>query len=202
MLNTFEPGFFLAIVDFIPTTLFLLGGLYLIKYTHRNTSQLFYVLMLIGVISVVYGGYSNAVWKFIYAVSGNDITFLNDLNVYFLSIGSLLIFISVISVFIRYNKNRNTLYAVPFFIPVISILTASTIGYLALLATICIERKLVKAGIALFLYMVIGIAMAIFSIMDDITWAHWVTQILNIIGSGAMLYGVYNLNKYDKAYSR
>lgn len=199
----FTPSILLALIDFIPVVLFAVGCYFLLKYAYRNTSKGFFALMLIGVLITFTRGMSKATWKILYAITNNNITPFNNSQMYLLATGTTMIFISVISIFVRHKKAKktSTMLSLPFFVPVICILTASTIGYLALLSIISFDKKHKKAGTAFLIYLAIGLFMAGASSLGEYEIVHWICEFVNILGSCTLIYGTYHLNKLDKEQS-
>lgn len=188
----------MALVDFIPVILFLMGSVILMKKLHSKMQATSFALFSTGLINVFIAGFLKATYKLLYAANICDFEALNTMFFPVQSIGFLLAGIGLISTVIK-NKNI-VLSAAPAFYKGTFLFVGLMILGLGLLDTgLCIiaSKSKKKAAIPLFiLSFVFSLCMGYLS-SRDFTQAsmNWIAQFINIAGQGCFLGGALMLKK-------
>lgn len=188
----------MALVDYIPVILFLIGAIILMKKLHSKMQATSFALFSTGLINVFIAGFLKATYKLLYATNICDFEALNTMFFPVQSIGFLLAGIGLISAIIK-NKNI-VLSTAPILYKGTFLFVGLMILGLGLLdAGLCIiaSKSKKKGAIPLFiLSFVFSLCMGYLS-SRDFTQAsmNWIAQFINIAGQGCFLGGALILNR-------
>jgi len=203
----FTPSLGMALFDFVPVILFVIGSFYLGSFVKRNSNTFVFIMFAAGIATANFAGLCKAAWKFMLATSGKGIAWMDDLQFLFLGIGLTLVFIAVFIIMRKRKKAENTAAAAAIMFTVkgtnlfyylLTLVVAATIGYLSCL--IIIAKKL-KSNISVVLYIaygVISIMMGALSGSGEMEIINWIAQTINTIGIFALLIAHFHLNRKDK----
>ncbi|MBN2878275.1 MAG: hypothetical protein JXN65_01470 [Clostridia bacterium] len=205
MTVNFTPSLVMALTDFIPVILFLAGSIVLSCYMKRNSCTVCFVLFILGALIVNFGGFAKATWKLLLATSGKNIPWLDDLQFLFMGIGTLLIFISLLSLVVRKKKQEKflvpaaifTIKDTNMFYYLLALVIISTTGYLACLAILSAKQKNRISMIFYIIYWVISLAMGGLSGKGELESVNWIAQSINTLGMLLLLAAHIRLNKRD-----
>ena len=208
MTANFTPSLIMALTDYIPVILFLIGSYVLGKFMKRRASLFFFILYVLGMATANFAGLCKATWKLMLATGTNAYAWMDDLQFLFLGIGLTIVFISILSVL---QKSKHLKTSVPvllftvkgtnLFYYLLTIVVASTIGYLSCLI---IYARRIQCRIAVVLYIsygVISIMMGALSGSGGMEIINWIAQSINTVGTGALLIAHIYLNKKDLAFA-
>lgn len=203
----FTPSLGMALFDFVPVILFLIGSFYFGSFVKRNNSIFVFIMFVVGIAIANFAGFCKASWKLILALGGANIAWMDDLQFLFLGIGLSLVFIAA---FIIMRKRKTTqkssaLAAIMFtvkgtnlFYYLLTLVVASTIGYLSCLIIIAKKLKVHISVVLYITYGVISIMMGALSGSGEMEMVNWIAQTINTVGMCALLIAHFNLNKKDK----
>jgi len=205
MAVNFTPSLVMALTDFIPVILFLAGSIFLACYMKRNSCAFCFVLFILGALIVNFGGFAKAAWKLLLATSGENIPWLDDLQFLFMGVGTLLIFISLLSLVIQKKKTEKsvaaaavfTIKGTSMFYYLLALVIISTTGYLACLAILSAKQKNRLSMIFYIIYWIISLAMGGMSGKGELESINWIAQGINTLGMLLLLVAHINLNKRD-----
>lgn len=199
--KAFVPTLPLVILDFLPCILFLVAFIILLSYARRNTSKLLFFVMLLGVIIVEIGALSKVTWKLLNVVADMNVIELSNIGLYLIGLGTLLIFITVINITMRekayITSITSTTYGLPFFLPMIIILTMSTCGYLICLIMLAESKKKLLSVAMFAIYLAVTLTLTGFTPVGKSMMVHWISEGINSLGTLALVIGAYTLNKAD-----
>jgi len=205
MTANFTPSLLMALTDYIPVILFLIGSFYLGSIVHRKASTFVFIMFVIGISISHFAGFAKATWKLLLATSGTNIAWLDDFQFLFLGIGIFLVFVSILTIVIKQTKKSKrtlapallTIKGTSAFYYLLTLVVLSTIGYLSCL--IILSRK-VKCHISVIFYIIYGvisILMGALSGSGEYEIVNWIAQSINTIGTLSLLIAHINLNKKD-----
>lgn len=192
----------MALVDYIPVVLFALAAVLLQKGLYNKMNKGVFALFAAGTIDVICAGALKATYKLLYALGVCDFQALDHMFFPVQSIGFLLAGLGILFMLLS-RKDRTKAAALAAAPPVwkgtflfVGLMVA---GLACLDVALCIlSSKLKKPGvIALFvLSFVCSLGMGYLSSQDfALASMNWIAEGVNVVGQGALLAGVYLLDK-------
>ncbi len=197
----------MAIVDFIPVGLFFAAAVILQRDLYNKMVKGAYALLASGSILVLISGIYKAGWKILYAIGLSDFQALDISFFPMQAPGFLLVFLSLLGMFTRYNKvagKKNTeimgaAAAVPVYtgnIPFVMVQVVGCAGTKWCLFAMALRMKKKAAALLFVVSFVFMLGMGYLSSQfDDTSSMHWVAQCVNIVSQGALLAGVLILHR-------
>lgn len=184
----------MALVDYIPVLFFTIAGIILMCDLKNKMNNLVFAIFAIGIADIAVAGACKATWKLIYAATGNNISFLNEMFFPTQSMGFLLAGVAlVIMLIMKKNKNEVRHYSVMGYI----IIMVAGLAFIDTVLSI-LAAKLKKPGLILLfvLSFVCSMGMGYISSRDftEAFW-NWLAEGINIVGQGALLIGTVVLHK-------
>ncbi len=193
-----------SLYDLVPIALFFLGSLILLKALYNKMVKGAYVLLSGGIIMVLSAGLLKALHKFLIGALEIDYTILDKQFTPTQSIGFLLIFLGLIGMFTKYNKNYTKvrssiipLLLIPSFLviteydsslPFIIMMVIGATGILSMLIYISCRLKNTKAIIAFSIAIIAMLGMGYLSSGSTFSRA-WIQISVNIIYQGMFFLG-------------
>lgn len=191
----------MALVDYIPVALFALAALILLRDLYNKMSKAAYALFAAGVIDIACAGALKATWKLLYASGVCNFEALNAMFFPVQSIGFLLAGIGILLMICNKRGEGTAALAVapPVFKGTFVFVGLMVAGLGLMDAVLCIIAVKMKKPwlIAVFvLSFVCSLGMGYLSSKDFAEASmNWIAEIVNVIGQGALLGGVYMLHK-------
>jgi len=181
----------LSLLDFVPNLAFLLGGIYLIRWVKNSGSKFSFPLMKMGSVLVLIGGFSKAIWKLLYTIRLADIWVLSELQFMVLTPGFTLMFISAISMAKQEKQFKNYSAMAVWKIPLLAVMTISSIGLQATLGYIAFKKKIRTAELAYGISILCVLGLAGMASAEQSIMNQWIEEIINSIGQIAFAGGSY-----------
>ena len=191
----------MALVDYIPVVLFALAALILLRDLYNKMSKAAYALFAAGVIDIACAGALKATWKLLYASGVCNFEALNAMFFPVQSIGFLLAGIGILLMICNKRAEGTAALAVapPVFKGTFVFVGLMVAGLGLMDAVLCIIAMKMKKPwlIAVFvLSFVCSLGMGYLSSKDFAEASmNWIAEVVNVIGQGALLGGVYMLHK-------
>ena len=183
----------MALIDYIPVILFLLGSLTLVKDLKHKMKMPALILFATGVTLVCAAGFFKATYKLLYASHVGDFLWMSRQMFTNQSFGFLLAGIGIM-IFILDKDNRA--YA---FLPTMALVGIMVVGLGAMDAGLCYIANRMKKRNALVCFIVsffLCLCMGYLSSKDfDRAFMNWLAQIINICGQGLFCLGTQILDK-------
>lgn len=165
----------MAIMDFIPVCLFFAAALILQRDLYNKMVKGAFALLAAGSIMVLLSGIYKALWKILYAMGVCDYTALD----------------------VAFSLWAATL--VPVYESNLVFILGQTIGCGGFQWCLFILARRMKQRLAAILFVLAFVFMMgmgyLSATFDDSSNMHWVAQTVNILGNGALLWGVCLLHK-------
>lgn len=192
----------MAIVDFIPVALFFAAAVILQRDLYNKMVKGAFALLTAGSIMVLIAGIYKATWKILYALGVCDFQALDIAFFPLQGPGFVLVFLSMIGLFSKYNKEKAVLRSVapvPLFLSNMPFVVLQIIGCAGAqwsLFAISMRMKKRMAGVLFVVSFVFMLGMGYLSSQfDDSSSMNWLAQCVNIVSQGALLLGVVLLHK-------
>lgn len=175
----------MAIFDFVPNIAFLVGAFYLVKVAVLIKGRPCSRMVMAGSLLVALGGILKATWKLLYAANIADIQFFSQVQFALLSPGFLGLLIAVIYL-ARYQSKNTQLAAfaiAPWKLPLLFIMTITSLGAYGILTYIAFRRKIPFAAVG-FIFAFIGVLlMGGLASQTQTVSLQWVEQSINSVAN-------------------
>ena len=187
----------LSLLDFVPNLAFLVGAYYLVKIVQTKNKGFYYYATIIGGLLVFLGGTLKAVWKLLVTLEVGDFQWMSNAQFPLHAPGFLLLFISMIYLVGRDKKDAQAgvMAMAVWKIPLLAVLTISSIGMDGILAYLSFKRKSKLAGVLFILSLLILLSMAGMAGGEQTISRQWIEEIVNTGGQIAFALGSYLLYK-------
>lgn len=193
MEQTYTLG--LSLLDFVPNLAFLVNAYFLVKLVRLKNRPFQLTAMITGSSLVVLGGTLKAVWKLLYTLGVGDFQLMSELQFMLLAPGFLLMLVSLI-LFTRKEKgNKGTFLntIAPWKIPLLAIMTVSSLGVLGILGYLAFRRRVYWAAILFVTAVVCMLGMARLAGGEQTVALQWIEEGINSLGQIAWAAGSYLL---------
>ena len=190
----------MALVDYIPVILFAIAAVILMRDLYNKMNKVSFALFAAGTINIISAGALKATYKLLYAGGVCDFEALNAMFFPVQSIGFLLAGAGILLMMLR-KKRATSLLAVA---PPVFKGTFVFVGFMvaglgildAVLALIACRMKKTWLIAVFAVSFVCSLGMGYLSSKDFAEAAmNWIAECVNVVGQGALLYGVYMLDK-------
>lgn len=194
----------MAIVDFIPVALFFAAAVLLQRDLYNKMVKGAYALLAAGSIMVLISGVYKATWKILYALGVCDFSALDVSFFPMQAPGFVLVFLSLIGMFSRYNKEKGkerllSAAPVPLFVsnmPFVALQTLGCVGTQWCLFAMALRMKKKSAAVLFVLAFISILGMGYLSSQfDDSSSMNWLAQCVNIVSQGTLFLGVLILHR-------
>ena len=184
----------MAIIDYIPVTLFALAALMIFKNLRNKMSKVNQILFICGAVLVTCAGGLKATYKLLYALNVGDFIWMNNQMFTNQALGFLLAGIAV--VFTAVKPQRSRVYGL---LPTPVLILMMVAGLGAMDAGLCFIANMMKKRNALACFIIsffFSLMMGYLSSRDfDKAFMNWMAQGINICGQLLLLIGCKILDK-------
>jgi hypothetical protein len=193
MNETYTLG--LSLLDFVPNLAFLAGAWYLIQIVKMKNRHFYYYAVISGSLLVFLGGTLKALWKLLVTIGAGDFQWLSNAQFPLHAPGFLLLFICMIYLVIQDKKSAKAgvMSIALWKIPLLVVLTISSLGMDGILAYLSFKNKTKLAGILFILAFLCLFGMAGMSSGGQGINLQWIQEIINSCGQIAFAVGCYLL---------
>ena len=191
----------MALVDYIPVILFAIASVILMCDLYNKMSKVSFALFAAGTVNIFSAGALKATYKLLYAGGVCDFESLNAMFFPTQSIGFLFAGIGILLMMCQKKRGTSLLAAVaPPLFKGTFVFVGLMVAGLGILDTVMalIACKMKKPWlIAVFaVSFVCSLCMGYLSSKDFAEAAmNWIAECVNVVGQGALLFGVYTLHK-------
>jgi hypothetical protein len=191
----------MAALDFLPVLAFLAGILLLVMTAHLLKAGLCQWLFTISGALIFLGGLLQATWKFLYFCDICDYRWMSNAQFILMGPGFLLFLIAVISLSrqTRPNRNLSLILMTPWKIPLLAVMTLSSLAAYGLLAVMSLRKKLPVAYAGFLLALLGVLAMGFLASRPQTISMQWLEQSVNTGANIAFAVGCYQIFRWQKA---
>lgn len=185
----------MALFDFLPNIAFLVGAFYLVKLALLLRGKPCARMLTAGTALVFLGGMLKAIWKLLYAANIADIQLFSQAQFVLLAPGFFGILVSVI-LLAREQRRKGTLPLLaiaPWKIPLLAMMTLSSLGAQGILVYIGFRRKARVAAYAFIVAVLCMLGMSGMASGAQTVARQWIEQGINAVGQIAFAIGSYAL---------
>ncbi|MCR5741592.1 MAG: hypothetical protein K6G38_03965 [Gammaproteobacteria bacterium] len=201
---------FLGLYDLIPVVLYLIGSVILLRTLYNKMVKGCYVLTAGGAIMVFVAGVLKALHKILIGALNIDYVILDKQFTSTQSIGFILLFIGLIGMFTKYNKNYTKVRSIALLplisfitltantydssLPFIALMVIGAAGSLIMLIYMAIRMKSKVSVVIFIIAIIVMVSMGYLSTQRYFEYA-WIAITTNIIYQGSYLLGIIILSK-------
>lgn len=194
-----------AIYDLVPVCLFLAGGVIMLRCFYNKMVKGAYALLASGSVMIFAAGVLKAMHKFLLGIASIDYVILDKQFTSTQSLGFLLIFLALVGMFTKHNKNYTKVRAIslPLFLaaafaevkvyesslPFIVIMVIGATGMLVMLTYMAFRMQKPGAAVLFIISILAMVSMGYLSTKRYYEWA-WIQISVNIIYQGGFLLGM------------
>lgn len=187
----------MAVFDFVPNIAFLVGAFFLVKIAVIAKGRPCSRMVMAGALLVALGGILKATWKLLYAANIADIQFFSELQFILLAPGFFGLLIAVI--YLARNQSKKSQMAVfaiaPWKLPLLFIMTITSLGAYGILTYISFRRKLPFAAAGFILSFIGVLLMGGLASQPQTVALQWIEQSINSIANIGFSIGTFLLYK-------
>jgi hypothetical protein len=191
----------LALVDFLPSIAFLVGGIFLFRMIRSKRGLLAGWLALAGTLLVFLGGFTKALWKLLVAARLADIQWLAQSQFVLSAIGFLALCLAVIS-YARQAGNSTpagtVLAMAAWKIPFLFVMVVASLGMEGILAYLAFRRKVPWAAAGFILGVLGLLAMSVLSGAEQTIPMQWMEEVINTTGQAGFMLGCILLDRNSR----
>ena len=191
----------MALMDFLPVIAFLAGIVFLVMTARLLKAGLCQWLFTISGALIFLGGLLQATWKFLFFCDICDYRWMSNAQFILMGPGFLLFLIAVIllSQQTQPTKGLPLLIMAPWKIPLLAVMTLSSLAAYGLLAVIAFRKKL-PVAFAGFLLALLGVlAMGFLASRPQTISMQWLEQSVNTGANIAFAVGCHQIFRWQKA---
>ena len=192
----------LAIFDFVPVILFLIGAYFLVRVTTMVRSAACGRMAMAGALLIFLGGFLKALWKLLYSTNVADLRWMSELQFALVAPGFLGLMIAAIYLARAKNKNQNAdmaMFAIATWkIPLLAIMTLTSMGANGILAYLCFRRKARLAAVGFIIAFLCLVGMGAMASGEQTVAKQWIEQSINAFGQFGFAFGSILLHRNVK----
>lgn len=175
----------LALTDYIPNIAFLIGSLFLVRTVLLARGKPCSRMCMAGSFLVFSGGILKATWKLVYTLGIADLQWMSQIQFILLAPGFLALLVTAI-LLARAKPLKApaiTLAIAPWKIPLLAIMTLSSLGAQGILTYVSFKRKVPLAASFFIVAVLCMLGMSGMASGSDQTVAtQWIEEIMNSVG--------------------
>jgi hypothetical protein len=175
----------LALLDYIPNLAFLVGSIYLVRTVLLARGKPCSRMCMAGSFLVFSGGILKATWKLIYTLGVADIQWMSQIQFVLLAPGFLALLVTAILLARAkpFKAPAITLAIATWKIPLLAIMTLSSLGAQGILTFISFKRKVPLAASLFIVAVLCMLGMSgMASGSEQTVSTQWIEEIMNSVG--------------------
>jgi hypothetical protein len=184
----------LALFDFVPVAFFLTGAIFLVRTAMRMCGPRCGRLAIAGSLLIFTGGFLKAVWKLLFTIGVGDYLLLSESQFPLVAPGFLILLIAVIMMArsdreARANNSASILLMATWKIPLLIIMTLTSMGVQGILTYISFQRKAKLAAAGFIVAFLCLVSMGALASGEQTLAMQWVAQSVNSFGQLGFMVG-------------
>jgi hypothetical protein len=185
----------LVFLDFVPTIAFLIGAYYLVRITIMLRGTPCGRMAMAGAVLVFLGGFLKATWKLLYVTQVGDYQWMSQVQFVLLAPGFFALLVAIILMARKTRSVAPFLTIVPWKIPLLAIMTLSSMGSQGILTYMAFQRKNIPAAIGFITAFLCLVAMGAMTSSEQTLSQQWIEEGTNVIGELGFMVGAILLHR-------
>lgn len=192
----------LALFDFVPVTLFLVGAFFLVRIAIQMRGRPCGRMAMAGSLLVFLGGFLKATWKLLYAANLADIRWMSEVQFALVAPGFLALLVTAILMV----RGRRGVAAPPVMaiaawkIPLLAVMTLSSMGAQGILAYLSLRRRVPLAAVGFIIAFLCLVAMGGMASGEQTIAKQWIEESINALGQLGFMVGTILLHRNVRRY--
>jgi hypothetical protein len=192
----------IAIFDFVPVSLFLIGAYFLVRIAVMQRGTRCGRMVMAGALLIFLGGFLKATWKLLYAAEVADIQWMSQIQFILVAPGFVALLVAAILIARGQRKTGGTtlLAILPWKIPFLAVMTLASMGANGILTYISFKRgaRLAAAGFIVAFLCLVG--MGAMASGEQSLAKQWIEESINTFGQLGFMVGSILLYKRIKTF--
>lgn len=182
----------LALFDFVPVTIFLVGAYFLVRVAIRCRSRSTGRMAMAGALLIFLGGFLKALWKLLYTINLGDYRWMSELQFALVAPGFLALLVTAVYLALSQRKAlpaAPVLAMVGWKIPLLILMTLSALGAHGILAFLALRRRHFIAAAGFMLAFVCTLGMGGLASGEQTVARQWMAESVNTLGQSGFALG-------------
>lgn len=184
----------LAVFDSVPVTLFLVGAFFLVRVGVLLRGTPCSRMIMAGAVLIFLGGFLKATWKLLYAANVADVQWMSQVQFILVAPGFFALLIAAILMGRGKKKlaaaNQVSLLAIATWkIPLLAIMTLSSMGANGILAYFCFRRGARLAAVGFIIAFLCLVGMGAMASGEQTLAKQWIEEGINTAGELGFAFG-------------
>jgi hypothetical protein len=186
----------IALFDFVPVTMFLVGAFFLVRIALQMRGSPCGRMAMAGALLVFLGGFLKAIWKLLYAANVADLRWMSEVQFALVAPGFLALLVTAILMARGRKKTAVPLLAIaPWKIPLLAIMTLSSMGAQGILAYLSFRRRVPLAAVGFIVAFLCLVAMGAMASGEQTIAKQWLEESINTLGQLGFMLGAILLHR-------
>ena len=187
----------LALYDFVPVTLFLVGAFFLVRIALMVRGTRCGRMAMAGALLIFLGGFLKATWKLLYASGTGDVRLLSEVQFVLVAPG----FVALLVVAILMARGRKPASGAPLMamavwkIPFLAVMTLASMGAQGILTYLSFKRGARVAAIGFMVAFLCLVGMGAMASGEQTLAKQWIEQSVNTLGQAGFAFGSFKLHR-------
>jgi hypothetical protein len=186
----------LALFNFIPNIVFLIGAYYLIGITSKVCAKSCKWLALIGSLLIVLAGMLKAIWKLLFTLGWANILWMSDIQFVLMAPGYLMVFIAVILLACNLRSKYESLPALlmaGWKIPFLAVMTLASLGTHVVLIYLSLKHGSRLGAISFLIGLIFLLSMGALASGEQTIARQWLEEWINAFAQTGFAIGAWLL---------
>jgi len=181
----------LALFDFIPVTMFLIGAYFLMRIAIMQRGNQCGRMVMAGALLIFLGGFLKATWKLLYAAEVADIQWMSQIQFILVAPGFVALLVAAILIARGRKKTGGTtlLAILPWKIPFLALMTLASMGANGILTYISFKRGAKLAAVGFILAFLCLVGMGAMASGEQTLAKQWIEESINALGQLGFMLG-------------
>jgi hypothetical protein len=186
----------LALFDFVPTFAFLIGAFYLVRISIMMRGSPCGRMAMAGSLLIFLGGFLKALWKLLYAANVGDFQWMSQIQFILLAPGFFALLITIILMARQKREVVAPVLAIAAWkIPLLAVMTLSSMGAQGILAYMSFQRKNRLAAIGFVIAFLCLVGMGAMASGEQTLARQWIEESINTVGELGFMFGAILLHR-------
>ncbi|WP_299029733.1 hypothetical protein [uncultured Thermanaerothrix sp.] len=193
-METYPLG--LALFDFVPVTIFLVGAYFLVRLAMHCRSRPTGRMAMAGALLIFLGGFLKALWKLLYTINIGNYRWMSELQFSLVAPGFLALLVTAIYIALSQHKAPRlapVLALAGWKIPLLILMTLSAVAAHGILAFLAFRRERFIAAVGFITAFICTLGMGGLASGEQTVARQWLAESVNTMGQSGFALGCYLL---------
>jgi len=202
-METYPLG--LAVFDFVPVSVFLVGAFFLVRSVRLLRNTACSRMVMAASLLIFSGGFLKALWKILFTVNVGDYRWMSEVQFMLVAPGFFALLVAVILTSRVGSRSEAKGILMPAIagwkVPLLIVMTLSSMGAQGILAYIAFQRKVRLAAAGFIMAFLCLVAMGALASGTQTVARQWLEESINTVGQIGFVLGSFLLYRHLRAAS-